>query len=576
MTIDADVVIIGSGFGGSVAALRFAEAGYSVIVLERGGWVTREHFEADADMFWDPSDGHYGINQFQKRGKTIIPWLGAGVGGGSHVYAATLKRRDFFDDFPQGIDLQEMAPYYERAEKMMGGNKYPDYPPYNKLPAYVLFRKAERRMAKAFPELVEEQGDILLGISFAPEGEQPGSSFTNDWGANQRYSDPEEQKILGGDIDSKNTLDKNYLFRAQELGAKISPFSQAEKILQTEDGNYVIEWCDPRQDQERKGKLTASILVVSAGTIGSTELLFKCRHAYKTLPKISPSIGKFYSSNGDYVTLLIPKRGLLLSWGGLVGAIVGLVNGWLPFMLFSVLLYIAGWVRAGKKPEPDIGTTNSDYIRFSHRDGSTQGAYIEGGRYPTPFKAGIAIVMSLFGQYDPKKYRTISKYTGWFSTYVPVFELIARSWPVPLLMMGRDDAVGQFYLDEDEKIAIDFPLVDNRAYIKYLEKIGRLFSKEAKSYFIPNFITKLFKIIEVPHNLGGVPMGAGPEEGVVDHCGRMFGYDNLLVLDGSIIPVVLGPNPALTILALSERAMERILKQLEEISVTRAIETNVH
>ncbi len=303
---DTDVLIIGSGFGGAVAALRFAEAGYSVMVLERGGWISRENFEADADMFWQPNNGRYGMNDLEKRGRHIIPWLGAGVGGGSHVYAATLKRRDFFDDFPGNITPGEMAPYYERAEKMMHAMKYPDYPPYNNLPSYVIFREAEKKLKEQHPKLVEAQGNILLAISYAPEGVKPGTTFTNTYGASQRYSDPDEQKLLGGEIDVKNTLDKNYLFEAQKKGTKILAFKEAVKIEPLEGGGYRVQWKDPRKGSTDTGSISTRILVCSAGSIGSTALLLKNKQLYKTLPNLSEQLGRQYHSNVSHRPTHLP------------------------------------------------------------------------------------------------------------------------------------------------------------------------------------------------------------------------------------------------------------------------------
>lgn len=561
---DTDVLIIGSGFGASVAALRFSEAGKSVIVLERGGWINRENFEADAGMFWQPESGRYGMNDFKPRGRTIIPWLGAGVGGGSHVYAATLKRRDFFDDFPGNITVEEMTPYYQRGEDMLQAVKYPDYAPYNTLPSYCIFREAEKQLAAERPDLVEDQGDILLGISYAPENAQPGSKFINKFGAEQRYSDPEEQKLLGGEIDVKNTLDKNYLFEAQKNGAAIQIFKEVYKIENLPDGGYNVYWRNPQKDSTERGEITCNILICGAGAIGSTQLLMQNKLVHKTLPNLSDALGKGYHSNGDFVTFLVPKRGLLMSWAGVAGAALALTLGSRRVAAGFLSLYAAGWAISGKKAQPDKGTTNSDYIRFKHRDGSTQGAYIEGGRYPTPIKAVAAIVWSLFGDFKPQSYKPISNTVNWMAKYIPFVELIERSWPIPILMMGRDDAVGTFHLNEDDEVEIEYDLEANKTYIKYLNKLGKLFSEKAGSYYIPNGVAALLKIVEVPHNIGGASMGNSIKDGVVDSYGRVFGHDNFMVLDGSILPTSLGPNPVGTILAFSERGVEQAIKQLGE------------
>lgn len=564
MKKDTEVLIIGSGFGASVAALRFAEAGKSVIVLERGGRITREGFEADDDMLWQPEEGRYGMNDFKKRGKHIVPWVGAGVGGGSHVYAATLKRRDFFDDFPGDITSSEMDLYYAKAEQMMQANKYPDYPPYSELPSYKIFREAEQKIQAAYPSEVEAQGDILLGISFAPPEGTPGAKFTNIYGAQQRHSDPGEQKILGGEIEVKNTLDKNYLFLAEKHGAIIQEFREVKKLEPLDGGGYLIHWINPRKDSSEEGQISCDILVCGAGAIGSTELLLQNKYVYKTLPHLSEHLGETYFSNGDYVTFMIPKRGLLISWIGFWVALFGVIISKTWIIIAGILAYIWGWFNSNRNHLPDKGSTNSDYIRFRHRDGTTQGMYIEGGRYPTPIKAVIAILMSLTGQFKPNSYSSISRVVNFMGKYVPFFELIERSWPIPLLMMGRDDAVGHFELDENQKANIVFPFEQNDEYVQFLEKWGRVFSKYAKGYFIPNYIAKLFKIVEVPHNMGGCSMGETAKSGVVDSYGRVFGYDNFLVLDGSIMPCSLGPNPALSILAFAERSMDFVIKQWVE------------
>jgi len=115
---DADVVVIGSGFGGSVAALRFAEDGHRVLVLERGDEVTRKTFEPDLDMFWDPPRQRFGMNQLRRSGRNVVTWTGSAVGGGSNVYAATLKRVCEFDGFPSAIREDDLAPYWSPRQPL--------------------------------------------------------------------------------------------------------------------------------------------------------------------------------------------------------------------------------------------------------------------------------------------------------------------------------------------------------------------------------------------------------------------------------------------------------------------------
>lgn len=572
---DADVLIIGSGFGGAVAALRYAEAGYRVIVLERGRQVTRENNEADADLLWQPEKGLYGFNEFRKRGKHVVPWLGVGVGGGSHAYAGTLKRRVGFDDFPLPIRLEEIEPYYKRAETVMDVVTYPDYPPYSEVRLTQFVYKVAEKLKKLAPNLVEDWGPVPSGISFAPPGGKPGTEFVNKHGARQRYADPSEQALLGGEIGSKNSLDYNYLFLAKREGAIIYELHEADRIEPLVGGGYRVQFTryilsnaegrNPGEEVEKnvKGSLTARRVVLAAGTIGSPRLLLRNRDIFRTLPDLSPRLGHNYTSNGDFVNFLLINPIVLVGWLGVLVFLVGLfVNWWL--LLPASILYVLALTFSKSGYDPDIGSTNSDYIRFRHRDGSSQGAYIEGGRYPTPLRLVSAIIMSITGRWHPHRYRAIIRVTERLRRWVPPFELAARSWPFALLEMGRDDAVGRIYLDEDGEAAIDFPFDDNKAYYDYLDRIGRLVAKVSGAWYLPNIVARLFKLIEVPHNLGGCPMGPNITTGVVDDCGRVYGYANLQVLDGSIIPVAIGPNPALTILAFAERGVEKVIREEKE------------
>lgn len=576
-SFDTDVLVLGSGFGGSVAALRWAEAGRRVTVLERGPWVRREDFEADPDAFWNPRRHRFGMNDLRARGRHVIPWLGAGVGGGSHVYAATLKRRDTFDGFPKAINKADMDRYYAIAEDVMDAQRYPDHPPYSDVrPTQLLYSVAEQ-LAQTHPDLVEDWGPINLGISFAPEGTSPGTEFVNKHGAQQRYSDPFEQSLLGGDIGAKNSLDKNYLHLAQQSGAEIRPLHQADRIEPLDGGGYRVHFTRFVREtsalrrtlrnfvpglidsRDETGSLTTERLVVACGAVGSTELLLRNRDVHATLPSLSSRLGQAYTTNGDFISLIFPFRGLFVSWAGLIGAVIALLwldgSARLGLLVAGAVLYFAGLVFSRRTFDPDIGVTNSDYIKFRGRDGSGQGAYIESGRYPTPVRAVFAFLMSVFGVYRPRRYRWIVLATRALRLLVPPFELIARTWPIPLLQMGRDDAVGSIDLDRRGRARIDYPFATNVPFYHWLNRLGKLVARAANAYWAPNFPAFLLKKIEVPHNQGGCPMGESAADGVVDDAGQVFGYPDMMVLDGSIIPCSVGPNPALTILALSERAM---------------------
>lgn len=601
---DADVIVVGSGFGGSVAALRFAEAGQDVLVLERGDWVSRERHEADLDNLWLPHRHRYGFNELRPRGRNLVPWLGACVGGGSYVYAGTLKRVERWKGFPRAIREDDMGRWYDLAESIMDPAYYPDYPPYNEARATQLLVDVGAKLAREEPELVEDYGRIHLGISFAPPGGTPGAEFVNKHGAKQRYLDPREQSLLGGDIGAKNTLDRNYLHLAQERGARIEAMVEVDRIERTPQGWEVTcvrrlevpqasslwgRWRAGKRRPERTEVFRCRRLVLAAGSIGSTELLLRNRDLHGTLSGLSPMLGRRYTTNGDFLSLMFPSRGIFVGWLGFLASLVGgvatalnhralaagagvpVLDHWATYVLGAgALVYAAGLVATRRACDPDIGTTNSDFIRFRGRDGETQGAYIETGRYPTPVRLALAVLLSVLGLWRPRSYGKIIAFTKLLRWTIPPFALFAQTWPVPLLKMGRDDAYGTFRLDEQGRAVIDYPWRDNRDFYAWLNSLARKVAAAAGASWAPNPAFLLTRRLEIPHNQGGVPMGEGPAEGVVDHAGRVFGHDDLMVLDGSILPVSPGPNPALTILAVAERAMSVAAAQLRQQGTLRA------
>lgn len=577
---DFDVIIVGSGFGGSVATLRFAQAGASVCVLERGNWLTREKFEADFDLAWNPSRNAFGINDFRTRGRPVVAWTGSGVGGGSLVYAGALFRLDSFDGFPEAITGDDMGKFYATAEKMLAATTYPSYEPYASLPIVQLMLRAGARAAEKWPQLVEGWGRIKLGISFAPPGGEPGATFTNAYGAPQRYSDPYEHGLLGGDIDTKNSLDRNYLYLAQRSvrPAEIRAMHEVDKIEPCPEGyrvhfrRYIRDVGIIRRLRRRwlpsglppnfeQGSLTASHVVISAGSIGSTELLLRNRDLHKTLTGLSPHLGERYSTNGDYLMLMIPWRRAVPAWASLLLAVSLIVTGQVYWSIPAWLLHYGVIWALGRPFVPDLGNNNSTYIRFRGPRNESQGVYIQCGRYPTPGKILGAALLSAVGLYRPRAYRVMSRIGHWLQLLVPPFGAIAHSWPIAMLSMGRDEALGRMALNRHGHVEIRYDLKANRRFYEHVQRLGRIVASSASSVWLPHILLRTFGRLEVPHNQGGVPMGRNAADGVVDHSGRVFGWNNLMVLDGSILPRSPGPNPALTILALAERAMTQVLPQ---------------
>jgi cholesterol oxidase len=580
---ETDVVVIGSGFGGSVAALRFAEAGQRVTVLERGDRVSREKFQADLDALWKPHRNSYGIYDVQRRGKHVMPIVGAAVGGGSHVYSAVLFRRHQFGDFPTAIRADDMAPHYTVAEDMLGATPYPDHAPYGDVPSYRRMRDAAATLAAAEPELVEAHGPTRVGVSFAPvdpENGVPGGEFTNRHGCGQRYLDPREAAMLGGDIDTKNTLDRNYLYRAERRGAVIEPLCEADKLEPLSDGRWRVtfrrhlrtrgwsafaqRWLTLRPEARMSAEETivAKRVVVAAGAVGSTQLLLRNRDIHKTI-EMGPSLGARYTTNGDYLTL-VSFRSLAVVWLALLAATLFVALGWWIPAGIAGLAYYASLL-AVPIIEPDLGAPISTYVSLRGPAGEPQHVLLQNGTYPQPARMVAAVAISaVTGRFRPRLYRRLRSATRVLAFAIPPFGAIVRSYPLPLLAMGRDRASGTLALDDKGHVRIDYPIEDNRDYYAYIDGAGKKLARAGKMFLLRNPTFTLCKLQQVPHNQGGVPMADDPRDGVVDHAGRAFGLPNLIVLDGSIIPGSIGPNPALTITALAERAMNVILDQIGE------------
>lgn len=568
---DADVLIIGSGFGGAVAALRFAEAGERVVVVERGDWVRRDRDMVGPGMFWKPERGRFGMHDVRSRGEHITPWLGAGVGGGSHVFAGTLKRSEDFRAYPGPLRDSDMTGYYERAERMMEARPHPRTAPYGRCRATELLLDAGDRLTRESPGLIEDHGLVPLAMHFAEPGQKPGDVTYNGHGVAQRTVCPDEQALLGGDVGTKNSLDHNYLHLAEQRGAEIQALTEVDRIEPLALGGYRVHYKRWHRDsrEQTTGSLCTHRVVLAAGAVGSTEILLRNRDVHGTLPDLSPALGSRYTTNGDFMSLIIPFRGMAVAWLGFAALLAGwLASSW-GLAIAGAMVYYLQLALSRRPVEPDLGTTNSDYMKLRGRPGGQGSVYIEGGRYPTPLRLVGALLLSALGLYRPSRYRWIVRVSRALE-WIPPLGLLARSWPVPLLQMGRDDAFGSMELDRDGQLTIDYDVEANRAFYDHLDQLGKQVARACRALWLPNLLHRVTGRLEVPHNQGGAPMGESAADGVVDHAGRVFGYRDLMVLDGSIIPHSPGPNPALTILALAERATEVAIAQLRDAGVIAA------
>jgi len=555
-----DAVVIGSGFGGSVAGYRLASAGRSVVVLERGKAFPPGSFPRNpADLsrnFWDPSAGLHGMfNIWSFRGLEAV--VSAGLGGGSLIYANVLLRKDehwfvHHDPFDGGfetwpISRSDLDPHYDNVEKMMNAQRYP----FGSDGYDTAKTEAMREAAKALgldwqlpPLAVSFHNKDRPPVPGEPLAER---DFPNLHGLPRQTCRLCGECDIGCNYGSKNTLDHNYLSAARHKGAEIRTRSEVRVMRPRDGGGYEVEYVEHQQDREghetdtaqlQRRTVTCDRLVLAAGTMGSTYLLLRNRSAF---PDISRALGSRFCGNGDLLGFMVEtktKKGGHEDTRRLNGA-----EG--PVITSAIRV-------------PDA----------SDADGSGRGFYIEDAGFPE--FAGWLVESTQAGNRASRVLRlavkrVLAKVTGssesdWgaeISEALGGAELSVSS--LPLLGMGRDVPDGNMRLAGD-RLDIDWTVDSSQPFFDRVERTMKDITRYLGGRFQPNLLSYLDRVITV-HPLGGAPMADGPADGVINEYAEVFGYPGLYVVDGSAMPGPVGANPALTIAAFADRAMERAIEK---------------
>ncbi|HSC77734.1 MAG TPA: GMC family oxidoreductase [Candidatus Acidoferrales bacterium] len=501
-----DAVVIGSGFGGAVAACRLAERGRSVLVLERGRRWGREDFPRPEkpNAGWRWSDEERGL--FERR---VFPQMqvivAAGVGGGSLVYTNVQKvpPAEVFTRWPEPISLDYLRPYYERVKEMLEPAPVPD-----ELPRLRALEQAH--LAAGLPARVERPD---LAIRFG-SGD---AEVANKFGASQKPCDFCGDCVLGCDRHAKNTLDLTYLKRAEALGAEIWPLCEATRLASHADG-HEISLRRLTDDSHTMETVCARSVFSAAGSLGTTGLLLRARDLDRTLPNLSPRLGQQWSANGDFFAGLLDSRlPIVPTYGPSVAGAADatdegfyVLEGAIPS---SLACPESRWARRGVA----LATRMASLLRlsFSHR----------------PLDS--AAVHSCGDEETAK----LLRHAGAF------------------FLMGRDASDGRLALDAKGNLQLLWNWRESEPLLsrmrRYLEELGRGYGG---AMLVPQPWWPL--TLGTVHPLGGCPMGRNASEGVVDSFGRVFGCPNLYVCDASIIPRALGVPPSMTIAALAEHIAE--------------------
>lgn len=506
--VDYDVVVVGSGFGGSVAALRLTEKGYRVGVLEAGRRFADDELATTSwqlrTFLWAPALGCYGIQRIHLL-RDLVVLAGAGVGGGSLNYANTLYRPPdaFFDD-PQWAHLAdwrtELDAHYDQAQRMLGVVVYSGH-----TAADDVLQRVARDMGVA-----ASFHPTPVGVFFGRPGEEVDDPYFG--GAGPRRSGCTEcgSCMTGCRVGAKNTLVKNYLHLAERAGAVVHPLTTVTALRPQPDGTWLIDAV--RTGKRWRQTIRANQVVLAAGTWGTQQLLHRM-HDKGVLPALSPRLGELTRSNSEAI----------------VGASRDTVD---PLREFS----------------RGVAITSS-----FHPDEHT---HIEPVRYGRGSNAmGLLQTVATDGASDTPRWRQLLDFMARHPVKT-VRLLSVRRWSertVILLVMQTLDNSLTTYRRRGRLTSRPGHGKPNPTFIP----AGFQASQLTATYIGGTAGSTWGELFEIPmtaHFLGGAPMGATAADGVIDAYHRVHGYPGLSVVDGSALSANLGVNPALTITALAERA----------------------
>jgi cholesterol oxidase len=527
MKYDYDWLVIGSGFGGSVSALRLAEKGYTVGVLESGkrfrdGDYAEETKQA-SKYYWFPQFGMRGIFRMTLF-KDIFIASGSGVGGGSLGYANTLYRAlgGFYEN-PQWSGLAdwegELAEHYDEAERMLGVTEYDAEGPADLL-------------LKAYGE-ARGVGDTYkptrVGVFLGEPGVTVADPYFGGEGPARTGCLKCGSCMVGCRHGAKNTLVKNYLWFAEKLGANVVPERTVIDIVPIggpdasgAEGYEITHIRSGGILHRDKQTLRARGLVVAAGAVGTNRLLARTKLA-GSLKRISDRLGYLVRTNSESILTVSAPEDYEGDFTKSIAITSSLYTD--PSTHVEVVTYGKG----ADSQSPlfnlmvEAGNRGTQPIRFL-------GAVL---RHPRTFIGALKI-----------------KGTSRRTIILLVMQSLDNSIR---LKVKRRFPGGAVSLTTEQD-----PLNPNPVNIPVAYDVARWFAQELNGEAYSNITEGIFAIPTTAHILGGAVIGASPETGVIDSRQRVFGYENLLVCDGSAIPANVGANPSLTITALTERAMTHL------------------
>ena len=520
--LDHDWLVVGSGFGGSVAALRLAEKGYRVGLIEAGRRITDDDMPRSTwDLkryFWAPKLGMRGIFRLTLF-RDVAVVSGAGVGGGSLGYANTLYRApDRFYRDPQWAGIEDwataLAPHFDTAEQMLG------------VVTVTADDPADQLLREFGREIGAEQtyAKTRVGVYFGTPGETVADPFFGGEGPARTGCIACGRCMVGCPHNAKNTLPKNYLWLAERAGATITPERTVVDVrpLGAPDGSdgYAVTtertgaWL--RRDRRVH---TSRGVVVAAGPLGTNKLLAHAKLS-GALPRISHRLGELVRTNSEAILAVTLPKG---------------AEDMTKRVAISSSVY----------PDPD---THIETVTYGAAGDSISGMFTllvgDGTRLTRPLKLIGALLR------HPLRFARITWPRGWSRRTVIV--LVMQSLDNAIALRAKQTRRGVRLQTEQD------PERPNPTFIPVANQFADWLAERTGGIAQSGLTEAAANIPTTAHILGGAVIGASSADGVIDGRQRVFGYENLLVCDGSAIPANVGVNPSLTITALAEHAMSHI------------------
>jgi cholesterol oxidase len=518
---DYDVVVIGSGFGGSVAALRAAEKGYRVGVMESGRrWKDEDIPKSQWDLphfLWFPAAELYGIQRVEYLDDVLV-LSGAGVGGGSHVYANTLyvPPKRFFDakEWASITDwADELAPHLDQASRMLGVVRYPYMP-----------TDVDRVMEQVGIELGrgETYNKAPVGVYFGEPGVEADDPYFGGVGPRRTGCISCGKCNIGCGHNAKNKLTTNYLYLAEKLGAQVHDLNEVYDLVPLDGGGFEVHTRHPgwaqRAGHLHHHKFTAEQVIVAAHAYGSSKLLHHMQHKGR-LTGLSSQLGQRARTNSEQLL-----------------AITRTHEEWerdrekIRFTPGSVSITSGVWPDEETSIEPVYWGVGNDLFAFLttyHQHGAQ--------KHPTAkwVRELIEHPSEVLGVSDPRHWAERT-----------VIMLCSQTTDTSIELYWHDDLLRSRPSNGSAPL-VHVPIIED-----FVDRMAaKMNGREASLPF------EVINRTASAHFTGGIPIGDSAESGAVDPYQRLFGQPGLHVMDGGVMPANTGVNPSLTITALAERAM---------------------